>query len=242
MVVTRSKRKLLDLQPPFPTHDITDGTISADNFSPEKISKMTSNLVSESSCNWHATHEEAFVQLLEEEFDMGRMGMNNTLSAKQVNEMSSKLKERIRRFFDAQQIRAKFNRMKAKTNAFHKLINTTGFGWNPETNTVTAEENVWTTYLKWWKGSVIQRTMTSLDALIETMSETSCAKRAHYDAKKTYVDEHIIADCVTVLSTMPVSGVQYDRAAEKLISGKDWRTFFLLSSAERQLEWVNGLE
>ncbi|KAM7506948.1 hypothetical protein LguiA_017401 [Lonicera macranthoides] len=240
---------------------------------------MTSSIVSKSSCNWHPSHEEAFVQLLEEEFDMGRMGMNNTLSAKQVNEISNKLKERIGRVFNAQQIKAKFNRIKVKTNAFHKLINTTNFGWSTEIDTVTAEENVWTTYLKvnpiatstqgppnydeerdmgggpsmfaigdvnvhgsGGKGRSSKRTMTSLNALIETMSETSRAKRAHYDAKATYVDEHTMADCMTVLSNMLVPGAQYALAAEKSISGKDWRTFFLLSYVDRQLEWVNGLK
>ncbi|KAM7478251.1 hypothetical protein LguiA_026464 [Lonicera macranthoides] len=84
MVLTRSKRRLLDVQPASPTLEITNGTISADNFSPTKRAK----------------------------------------------------------------IRATFARMKAKTNAFHKLINTMGFGWCSETNTVAAEENVWATYLK----------------------------------------------------------------------------------------------
>ncbi|KAM7496930.1 hypothetical protein LguiA_021344 [Lonicera macranthoides] len=92
------------------------------------------------------------------------------------------------------------------------------------------------------KGWSSKRTMTSLDTLIETMSETSRAKKAHYDAKKTYVDEHTMADCMTVLSNMLVFGAQYARVAEKLNLGKDWRTFFLLSSTERRLEWVNGLE
>ncbi|KAM7461525.1 hypothetical protein LguiA_029646 [Lonicera macranthoides] len=94
MVITRSKRRLLDVQPASPTLEITDGTISADNVSPTKRAKCTG------------------------------------------------------RYFDAIQIKANFARMKAKTNAFHKLINTTGFGWCYETNTATAEENVWATYLK----------------------------------------------------------------------------------------------
>ncbi|KAM7470696.1 hypothetical protein LguiA_008879 [Lonicera macranthoides] len=85
------------------------------------------------------------------------MGINNTLSAKKVNEISQKLKEQTGRYFDAAQIRAKFARMKAKTNAFHKLINSTGFGWSSETNTITADENVWSTYLKKrWQESVVK--------------------------------------------------------------------------------------
>ncbi|KAM7472820.1 hypothetical protein LguiA_011003 [Lonicera macranthoides] len=109
---------------------------------------MSNLIVSKSSCNWHSFHEEAFIQFIEEEFDTGRMGINNTLSTKQVNEISQKLKEQTGRYFDAAQIRAKFGRMKAKTNVLYKLINSTGFGWSSETNTVTADENVWSTYLK----------------------------------------------------------------------------------------------
>ncbi|KAM7522889.1 hypothetical protein LguiA_012791 [Lonicera macranthoides] len=204
--------------------------------------------------------------------------------------------------------------MKAKTNAFHKLINSTGFGWSSETNTVTADENVWSTYLKANPNACVfkkkgllgyetlfkifknttatgqfgrasnqgpldsdeeldvgggpfdvgggpstfpidaanvhgsgtktrssKRSKTSLDVLMETMSETSRAKKAHYDAKATSAEEHTMIDCMSILKNMPVSGVQYGLAAEKLISGKDWRSFFLLSNPDRQLEWVNGL-
>ena len=51
----------------------------------------------------------------------------------------------------------------------------------------------------------------------------------------------LIVYCMTVLASMAVSGQQYGLAAEKLVQGKYWRTFFLLSPPERQLEWVNGL-
>ncbi|KAM7522890.1 hypothetical protein LguiA_012792 [Lonicera macranthoides] len=101
MVLTRSKKKLLHLRSPSPNVETTDETISADNFSPKKKSKMSSHIVSEWSCNWHSSQEEAFILLIEEEFDSGRMGLNTSLSAKQVNELSQKLKERTGRYFDA---------------------------------------------------------------------------------------------------------------------------------------------
>ncbi|KAM7478296.1 hypothetical protein LguiA_026509 [Lonicera macranthoides] len=88
------------------------------------------------------------------------------------------------------------------------------------------------------KGRSSKRTMTSLDMLLEKMSETSRAKIVHYDTKATYVDEHTMADCMTVLSNMPMSRVRYAFTVEKLISGKDWLTFFLLSSRTGNL---NGL-
>ncbi|KAM7523143.1 hypothetical protein LguiA_013045 [Lonicera macranthoides] len=87
-----------------------------------------------------------------------------------------------------------------------------------------------------------KRSMTSLDALLETMSKTSCAKKAHFDSKATFVEEHTMAHCTTVLVTMSVFGEQYAHEAEKLISSKDWRTFFILSPPGRQLQWVNGFQ
>ncbi|KAM7484889.1 hypothetical protein LguiA_000898 [Lonicera macranthoides] len=306
MLLTRSNRRLLDVQPASPTLEIIDETISADNFSLAKRAKMSTPVVGESSCNWHSYH--VFIQFMEEEFDTGRMGMDNTLSAKQVNEISQKLKEHIERYFDAVQIIAKFARMKAKTNAFHKLINTTGFGWCSKTNTITTEENVWETYLKAnptasvfknkglhgyeklfkifknttatgvfgrasnqgpldfdddmdvgggpsmfrmddayvhgseGKSRSSKRTKSSLDALLETMSETSRAKRARYDRQATSVEVHSMIECMSVLKDMPVFGEKYACAADKLISGgKDWRSFFVLLNPDRQLEWVNGL-
>ncbi|KAM7473752.1 hypothetical protein LguiB_020995 [Lonicera macranthoides] len=198
--------------------------------------------------------------------------------------------------------------MKAKTNAFYKLINTTGFGWCSEINMVTAKENVWATYLKanprasvfkkkglqgyekqfkifknttatgvfgrasnqgpfdsdedmdvgggpsmfrmdnayihgsGGKSRSSKQTKTSLDMLLEMMSETSSAKRAHYDRQVTSAEEYSIIKCMSVLKDMPVFGEKYARAADKLINGgKDWCSFFLLSNPSRQLEWVNGL-
>ncbi|KAM7514765.1 hypothetical protein LguiA_004348 [Lonicera macranthoides] len=87
-----------------------------------------------------------------------------------------------------------------------------------------------------------KRSKISLDALLEMMSETSRAKRAHYDRQATSAEEHSMIECMSVLKDMPVFGEKYARAADKLISGgKDWRSFFLLSNPDRQLEWVNGL-
>ncbi|KAM7463056.1 hypothetical protein LguiA_031177 [Lonicera macranthoides] len=133
MVLTRRKRKLFHLESLSPKVESTDEIISADNFSPAIKSKMSSPIVSESSCNWHLSHEEAFIQFIEEEFDTGQIGLNNISSVKQINEISQNLKERTGRYFDVAQIRAKFAKMKAKTIAFHKLINSTGFGWSSET-------------------------------------------------------------------------------------------------------------
>ena len=50
MVLTRSKRKLLDENPPSPEHGSADRTISADNFSVEKIQGTPFTMFQLQSC------------------------------------------------------------------------------------------------------------------------------------------------------------------------------------------------
>ncbi|KAM7498319.1 hypothetical protein LguiA_022733 [Lonicera macranthoides] len=47
-------------------------------------------------------------------------------------------------------------------------------------------------------------------------------------------------ECMNVQKNMPVDGVQYGLATERLISGKDWCSFFLLSNPDRssRLKWI----
>ncbi|KAM7498563.1 hypothetical protein LguiA_022977 [Lonicera macranthoides] len=83
-----------------------------------------------------------------------------------------------------------------------------------------------------------KRSKTSLDALMKTMSETSRAKKARYHTKATSAEEHTMIECMSVLKNILVYGVQYGLAAERLISGKDLCSFFLLSNSDWQLEWA----
>ena len=92
------------------------------------------------------------------------------------------------------------------------------------------------------KRSSLKTSIPSIDMLIETMSGTSRAKKAHYDSKVTFVEKYTMKDCMMVLATMPVSSEQYGLAAEKLVQGKEWHTFFLISPPDRQLNWVNDLK
>lgn len=66
-----------------------------------------------------------------------------------------------------------------------------------------------------------KRSMTFLDLLLQTKSETSRVKKAHYDSKVAFAEEHTMDDCMTILSHMPIFRAQYALTAENLISGKD---------------------
>jgi len=52
--------------------------------------------------------------------------------------------------YQADQLKAKMHRLRAMYREFYSLKKNTGFGWNAETNTVTASEEVWKNYLKVW--------------------------------------------------------------------------------------------
>ncbi|KAM7478595.1 hypothetical protein LguiA_026808 [Lonicera macranthoides] len=62
------------------------------------------------------------------------------------------------------------------------------------------------------KSQSSKRSRTSLDTLMETMSESSRTKIAHYQAKATSAEEHTMIECMSVLKNMPVDGVQYGLA------------------------------
>ena len=74
--------------------------------------------------------------------------------------------------------------------------------------------------------------------LLDSMDQTSKAKRAHYEAR----DKYSMEECMPVLASLPVSPEQYALAAEKLCINKAWRTFFILSPPEKQIKWVDGLK
>ncbi|KAM7507176.1 hypothetical protein LguiA_017629 [Lonicera macranthoides] len=197
MVLTRSKRRVLDVQAASPT--ITDGTISADNFSPTKRAKANP-------------------------------------SASVFKKKGLEGYEKLFKIFKNSTATGVFGR--ASNQGPLDSDEDMDVGGGPS---MYRMDDAYV-HGSGGKSRSSKRTKTSLDALLETMSETSRAKRAHYDRQATSAEEHSMIECMSVLKDMPVSGEKYARAADKLISGgKDWRSFFLLSNPDRQLEWVNSL-
>ncbi|KAM7513625.1 hypothetical protein LguiA_003208 [Lonicera macranthoides] len=204
---------------------------------------MSSPIVSESSCNWHSSHKEAFILLIEEEFNKGRIGLNTSLTAKQANPSAGVFKkkgllgyETFFKIFKNTTTTCQFGRASIQGPLYSDEEMDVGGG--PSMFSMDAAY----VHESGANSRSSKRSKTSLDALMETMSETLRVKKAHYDAKATSAEEHTMIDCMSILKNMPVSGVQYGLAAERLISGKDWRSFFFLSNPDRQLEWVNGLK
>lgn len=50
--------------------------------------------------------------------------------------------------YDVAQLQSKYSDLKKKYTTVHTLRSLSGFGWDPETKTVTADEDTWTRYLE----------------------------------------------------------------------------------------------
>jgi len=50
--------------------------------------------------------------------------------------------------YKLEKLKQKWHRLKSHTKIFQGLTEATGFGWDTDTNTVTAEDEVWEAYIK----------------------------------------------------------------------------------------------
>ncbi|XP_024024008.1 uncharacterized protein LOC112092315 [Morus notabilis] len=94
---------------------------------------------------WSATIEDFYVELICEESKTGIQ--TSTLDRKTWMKIANEIAIKFGKHFTADQLKAKWNRVRRSTREFKALIETTGFGWDSETNTVTAEKEVWDSYV-----------------------------------------------------------------------------------------------
>ena len=94
---------------------------------------------------WPATIEDFYIELIYEESKTGIQ--TSTLDRKTSMKIANELAIKFGKHFIADQLKAKWNRLRRSTREFKALIETTGFGWDSETNTVTAEKEVWDSYV-----------------------------------------------------------------------------------------------
>lgn len=87
-----------------------------------------------------------FIDIMIEEVIQGNMN-NGVFSLKVWKTMLEKLNGKSGRSFNLIQIKQKINNLRAKHREFSLLLQHTGFSWDVETNTVTADEEVWKSYI-----------------------------------------------------------------------------------------------
>ncbi|KAJ4839924.1 hypothetical protein Tsubulata_008556, partial [Turnera subulata] len=96
---------------------------------------------------WGAIVEKLFIDVLVDHVNKGDM-QNGQFNSKVWTEILNELNMKSGRNYTKNQMKQKFHRLRAKHRIFSNLLQTTGFGWNPITNTVTAEDSVWTAYIQ----------------------------------------------------------------------------------------------
>ncbi|XP_059648899.1 L10-interacting MYB domain-containing protein-like [Cornus florida] len=102
----------------------------------------------EESALWSTQLERCFVDIMVEEVNKGNMP-SGIFTSKCWKKIAEEFKNKTNHAYNVKQLKAKFNRLRTKHCEFSTLLNeTTGFGWDAETNTVTADEETWQTYLR----------------------------------------------------------------------------------------------
>ena len=96
---------------------------------------------------WPDSVAKAFIDIMVDEVTKGNMP-NGVFHSRTWNSMTVRLNSMTNRSYKKEQLKAKMHRLRALYREFYLLVQHTGFGWNAETNTVTASEEVWQNYLR----------------------------------------------------------------------------------------------
>ncbi|XP_008246059.1 PREDICTED: L10-interacting MYB domain-containing protein-like [Prunus mume] len=105
------------------------------------------NVDGEEKVQWPSKHEEFFIHILHDHVKKGDL-QASTFKTKVWSEISEELLAKCGKKCTVKQLKSKFNRLRIAHREFSDLIEHTGFGWDPNANTVTASEDVWASYIK----------------------------------------------------------------------------------------------
>ncbi|XP_062095056.1 L10-interacting MYB domain-containing protein-like isoform X2 [Humulus lupulus] len=99
------------------------------------------------ACLWGPTVEKIFIDIMVDEVNKGNMA-SGQFGSKTWAKILEELQIKSKRKYLIKQIKQKFNRLRTKYREFAELLKQTGFGWDRETNTVVASEEIWQNYLR----------------------------------------------------------------------------------------------
>ncbi|CAB4313924.1 unnamed protein product [Prunus armeniaca] len=105
------------------------------------------NVDGEEKVQWPSKHVEFFIHILHDHVKKGDL-QASTFKTKVWSEISEELLAKCGKKCTVKQLKYKFNRLRIAHREFSDLIEHTGFGWDPNANTVTASEDVWASYIK----------------------------------------------------------------------------------------------
>ncbi|XP_062089536.1 uncharacterized protein LOC133796072 [Humulus lupulus] len=101
--------------------------------------------------SWPEAIESYFISLLYEEAKKGLQ--TTTLDKKRWLKIEKDIFNSFGKRYKMPQLKYKFNRLRKAHRGFSHLLEQTGMGWDPQTNTVTASDEVRDTYLKKYPNS-----------------------------------------------------------------------------------------
>ncbi|XP_048334822.2 L10-interacting MYB domain-containing protein-like [Ziziphus jujuba] len=96
---------------------------------------------------WGTTNEKIYIDVMVDLINKGGM-KDGQFSSKEWTNMLEALNNKSKRNYNMKQIKPKFNRLRSKHREFSELLQQTGFGWDAETNTVNATDEMWQNYIR----------------------------------------------------------------------------------------------
>ena len=96
--------------------------------------------------HWPEDAETFFIDLCHEEFK--RRMEPSQLDKRNWMKIELEMVAKFGKAYKIEKLKQKWHRLKSATKIFQGLTEATGFGWDTETNTMTADDEVWDTYIK----------------------------------------------------------------------------------------------
>ncbi|CAK9136462.1 unnamed protein product [Ilex paraguariensis] len=100
----------------------------------------------EETTQWSVRVKEFFIRLMVNEVSMDNLN-SSTFHPKIWKKFETEITQQMSHPYAIANLKEQYNRLRTRFRLFRMLLETIGFGWNPEPNTVTTEEAMWQRYL-----------------------------------------------------------------------------------------------
>lgn len=96
---------------------------------------------------WLTDVTDLYLDIIIEQINLGN-GTTSNFSKKTWSEILKIFNGKTKQNYTLLQLKNKVQRLRKDHKDLKKLLGETGFSWDPETRTVTAENEAWATYIK----------------------------------------------------------------------------------------------
>ncbi|XP_058782250.1 uncharacterized protein LOC131656577 [Vicia villosa] len=111
--------------------------------------QMTANVDDNDSKLWPDLETKAFINIMVNDVTFGYGGYGYDCKSNDVwTSRTAALNFVTNRCYKKEQLKAKMHRLQTMYREFHSLLQNSGFRWNAETNTISANAEVWQNYLQ----------------------------------------------------------------------------------------------